>query len=416
MGLRISMINGEELSLEQIRAFLAASGEIEFHGQQRPEIYAWLKAFLVRHEYWVCGKQDKGILRTYASKWTGLSRAQLTRLIARYRRDGALAPCVYKRHRFRLRYTKADVELLAATDEAHETLSGPATKRILEREYQVYRRPEYVRLAGLSVAHLYNLRGRKEYRQRLLRFTKTKPVAIPIGERRKPRPEGCPGYLRVDTVHQGDSAAGKGVYHLNAVDEVTQWQVVGAVETICERDLQPVLEEMLAQFPFAILGFHSDNGSEFINWQTAQLLQRLLIRQTKSRPRHSNDNGLVESKNGAVIRKQIGYGYIEPRHAARIHAFYRDSFNSYLNFHRPSAQAETRVAANGKRMTFYKRWATPWEVFAALERPERFLKAGCTLAALAAQAGQESDTESARRMQLAKRRLFEEIRLLEKSA
>ena len=52
---------------------------------------------------------------------------------------------------------------------------------------------------------------------------------------------------------------------------------------------------MLAQFPFRILGFHSDNGSEFINYKVAELLNKLLIEQTKSRPRRSNDNGLVEA-------------------------------------------------------------------------------------------------------------------------
>lgn len=105
------------------------------------------------------------------------------------------------------------------------------------------------------------------------------------------------------------------MYHINAVDEVTQWQVVGASAQIGEQGLIPVLEAMLAQFPFRIRGFHSDNGSEFINHTVARLLNKLLAEQTKSRPRHSNDNGLVESKNGAVIRKHISYGYIASAHA-----------------------------------------------------------------------------------------------------
>ena len=69
---------------------------------------------------------------------------------------------------------------------------------------------------------------------------------------------------------------------------------------------------MMEQFPFPILGFHSDNGSEFINHTVAKLLNKLLIEQTKSRPRHSNDNGLVERKNGAVIRKHMGFDHIRP--------------------------------------------------------------------------------------------------------
>ena len=153
-------------------------------------------------------------------------------------------------------------------------------------------------------------------------YQATRPTQVAIGQRRAPRPEGRPGYLRVDTVHQGDWDGAKGVYHVNAVDEVTQWQVVGAAGQITEAALRPVLEAMLEQFPLRIRGFHSDNGSEFINHTVAGLLNKLLIEQTKSRPRHCNDNGLVECKNGAVIRKHMGYGYIAPRHAEAIGASY----------------------------------------------------------------------------------------------
>jgi len=116
-----------------------------------------------------------------------------------------------------------------------------------------------------------------------------KPTPISIAERRRPDPQGQPGYLRVDTVHQGDQKGSKGVYHINAVDEITQWQVVAATPRISEAWLEPVLTAMLDQFPFRILGFHSDNGSEFINAPVARLLNKLLIEQTKSRPRRSND-------------------------------------------------------------------------------------------------------------------------------
>lgn len=140
-------------------------------------------------------------------------------------------------------------------------------------------------------------------------------MQVAIGERRKPNPEHKPGYLRVDTVHPGDLDGIKGVYHINAVDQETQWQVLGATAQISEAWLIPVLEAMLRQFPLRILGFHSDNGSEFLNYTVAKLLNQLLVEQTKSRPRHSNDNGLAEAKNGAVIRKHMGYGHIAAEHA-----------------------------------------------------------------------------------------------------
>jgi hypothetical protein len=243
-----------------------------------------------------------------------------------------------------------------------------------------------------------------------LSYTKTRAVTVAIGERRRPQPGGKPGYIRVDTVHQGDQDGVKGVYHINAVDEVTQWQVVGAVAVISQSHLEPVLRDILDQFPFPIRGFHSDNGSEFINDTVAGLLKELLIEQTKSRPRRSNDNGLVESKNGAVIRKHMGYGYIAAAHAPEIHSFYQQWFNPYLNFHRPCGQPERIVNEKGKEKYVYRRYATPWEVLRdltlALPKDQSYLKPTRSIASLDQTANAYSDTESAQRMQKAKQKLF----------
>jgi hypothetical protein len=302
------------------------------------------------------------------------------------------------------------VKLLARVDEAHETLSGPATRRILEREYQQFGQKEYQRLAFISVAHLYNLRQQPKYRQQRWNYTKTRPTTVTIGERRRPDAQGRPGYLRVDTVHQGDGPAGKGVYHINAVDEVTQWQIVAAVPRISEAFLEPMLEQMLAQFPFRICGFHSDNGSEFINATVAKLLNKLLIRQTKSRPRHSNDNGLVETKNGAVIRKHIGYGYIQAAQAEPLQQFYRNHFNPYLNFHRPCAQPQLYTDPKGRTRRCYPNYQTPCEKLLALPQGASYLRPGMTLAMLKRMAAALSDTQAAERMQHAKRKLFQQFR------
>ncbi len=156
------------------------------------------------------------------------------------------------------------------------------------------------------------------------------------------------------------------MYHINAVDEVTQWQIVAATARISEAWLEPVLVALLRQFPFRIRGFHSDNGSEFINATVARLLNKLLIEQTKSRPRHSNDNGLVETKNGAVIRKHMGYGYLDAAHAEPLQHFYTAHFNPYLNYHRPCAQAEVEVDDKGRKRCFYRRYQTPLETLLAL--------------------------------------------------
>jgi transposase InsO family protein len=404
------MQNGERLSLEQIRTFLAASEEFRFEANNREEIYGWVTRTLVEQEYGRQKREAKGLLRRYVAKMTGLSRAQVTRLIGQYLERGMVKERSYRRNQFAKQYQATDVELLAAVDEAHETLSGPATQKILHREFHDYGDERYRRLAGISAPHIYNLRKSRAYRERKVSFQKTRPVKVTIGERRRPDPQGRPGFLRVDTVHQGDLEGIKGVYHINAVDEVTQWQVVGATAYISEAWLIPVLEAMLRQFPFQILGFHSDNGSEFINHTVAELLNKLLVEQTKSRPRKSNDNGLVEAKNGAVIRKHMGYGHIESKHAEAIEEFYEQHLNPYLNYHRPCGVPEVVSDAKGKQRRVYRWYATPWEILRQLPDLARRLREGTTQADLEKHAGAESDTAAARRMQEAKRNLFTAIR------
>jgi transposase InsO family protein len=409
--LTTSVHEAEKLNLEQIEAFLNASQQIRFEGETQKQVYRWIEQVLCQQRYHQLGRPARGLVRRYLEKMTGRSRAQVTRLIARYRQRGKIEVLPYRRHRFPQRYTRADIELLATVDEAHETLSGPATRRVLEREYRQYGKAEYERLASISVAHLYNLRQQPRYRERRLHYVKTKPTVVAIGERRRPDPQGQPGYLRVDTVHQGDQPGAKGVFHIDAVDEVTQWQIVSATARLSEAWLEPVLGAMIRQFPFRIRGFHSDNGSEFINAVVARLLNKLLIEQTKSRPRHSNDNGLVETKNGAVIRKHMGYGYIDAAHAERIQQFYTAYFNPYLNYHRPCAQADIEIDEKGRPRCVYRRYQTPLETLLALPQPAQYLRDGLTLAVLQRIAATRSDTEAAQRMQQAKRKLFEQLRL-----
>jgi transposase InsO family protein len=401
---------GERLSLEQIRVFLEASDGVQFEAEQRQELYGWMERTLRQHDYERLGRQSKGLVRRYVAKMTGLSRAQVTRLIGVYLEGKQIRLRSYRRHRFRSRYSAADIELLAEVDEAHETLSGPATQKILQREFYEFGDQRYERLAQISVAHIYNLRKSRGYRQRRVRYQPTRPTPVSIGERRAPNPQGRPGYLRVDTVHQGDWDGVKGVYHINAVDEVTQWEIVGAAPQISEAWLIPVLEAMLAQFPFRIRGFHSDNGSEYINHTLATLLNKLLIEQTKSRPRHCNDNGLVESKNGAVIRKHMGYEHIAADHASAIGQFYEQYLNPYVNFHRPCGQPELVASGKGKLKRRYSWYATPWEMLRSLPGVAGYLKPELTIEALDRVAATSSDTRAGAQMQDEKRKLFASFR------
>jgi hypothetical protein len=273
----IIVVGSEQLSLVEVEAFLNASERVGFSGGSRTEMYRWSEALLCHHEYATLKRRAKGLSRAYMARMTGLSWAQCMRLIARYAKTGRIPVQRGKCHMFARRYTAEDVAALARVDRAHERLSGPATQHILKREFEVYGNSGFERLATISNGQLYNLRTSPEYRNKVLHCEKTRPARGSIGERRKPAPNGVPGYPRIDTVHQGDSPEGNGLYHLNSVDEVTQWEIVAATPLISERYPMPVLQDLLRQFPFRIKGFHSDNGSEFINRVVADLLKKLLI-------------------------------------------------------------------------------------------------------------------------------------------
>lgn len=389
----------ETLNLEQIQAFLDGCQSITFELDSREARYAVVNDVLRRRHYAGQPRAVKGLLRRFLAKICGLSRSQLTRLISQFLRERTVEPTVYRRRRFTRKYTRADIALLARVDQAHEQLSGPATCRILQREFKVYARKEFERLAELSASHLYNLRGGAIYRRHRLQIDKTRPSPIKIGERRQPRPNGRPGYLRIDTVHSPEQEGEKGAYSINVVDEVTQWQVVGCVERISENFLIPLLEGLFEQFPFVIRGFHSDNGSEYVNHRTAKLLEKLRVEFTKSRARRSNDNALVETKNGAVIRKWLGYQFLPSQATESIENFYREWLNRYLNFHRPCAFATLEPDRRGKLRKVYRQWQTPLEKLLSLPAEQRGLRDGVSIDRLEQQAKAESDTEFAELLQ-----------------
>jgi len=402
----------ERLSIEQMREFLQGSRQLEFASGDRLAVYGLVERVLEAQHYGHLRKADKGVVRAYLAKLSGLSRAQVARLIGRWRETRQVRPLEPRRPNFPRRYRSVDIALLAQVDTAHEDLSGPAIRRILQREYEVYGKAEFERLAGLSVSHLYNLRRSVAYRRRRVRVQPTRGSAVSIAERRRPEPEGRPGYLRVDTVHQGQQDGKAGPYHINSVDSVTQWEVLGCCQAISENHLIPVLEQMLAQYPFKILGFHSDNGSEFLNHRVAAMLNKLLAEFTKSRPCRSTDNALVEGKNGAVVRKHMGYGLIGSEWAGQIHAFYRDHLNPYLNYHRPCGFATIEVNRRGRRRRHYRPndYRTPYEKLTSLPNWRRYLKRGVTARALKALATAHSDTEAATLMQAAKQELLTKVR------
>jgi transposase InsO family protein len=412
----IDMDEAQVRTLEQVRQVVAGTQALEFRRAENDAgRYAWVGSVLRRFGYGRLKRADRGVMLVYLQRLSGYSRAQVKRLVATWLAGEPLvkhyrAP----EHAFARRYTATDVALLAEVDRAMGTLSGPATACVLRRQRDVFQDTRFERLGSLSVGHLYNLRNSAGYRGQRVVLAKTRPAkAVTIGVRKAPTPEGRPGFIRIDSVHQGDLDGTKGLYHINAVDCVTQWQVVATVQTISEAHLLPVIEQMLAQFPFEILGFHADNGSEYVNHQVARLLDKLRIEFTRSRPRHSNDNGLAETKNGAVVRKLFGYEHIPQRHATRFNTFCRESLNPFLNFHRPclfaTDEPDPKKPGRIKRVYRAKDAMTPLDKLASLSEAAQFLREGITLEGLHALARARTDLQAAEELNEAQLALFRRI-------
>ena len=409
-------MNEERLkTIEQIEAFLGGSAAVEFSvAGADSERYGHISRVLKRFDYPQRNKRERGILHRYLQHTSGFSRAQVTRLITRWQGNRLAEVPLAKRYSrpvapFARTYTPADILLLVEMDKANENVCGPAIAHLLQRAYQDYGDVRYERLARLSVSHLYNLRQSAGYLTQRQHFTTTRPVCNVIGVRKAPAPEGRAGFVRIDTVHQGDHDGIKGVYHITCVDAVSQWQVQACVQGISEVFLLPVLALIIDQFPFVVQGFHSDNGSEYINHQVARLLEKLRIEQTKSRSRHSNDNALAESKNASVVRKHMGYSHIPQQYAKPINSFYQETFNPWLNLHRPCLYATSVTNAKGKIVKRYRHEdvKTPLESLVQLAASNLVtFKPGSSLTALQAQAKSQTDLAAAQTMQRAKSDLF----------
>ena len=376
----------------------------------KDERYQWVQKTLVQFRYGQLSKSDKGIVTRYLCRISGYSHPQIKRLIRQYIKTGQ---CVRKQRTangFTRRYTDADIRLLTEIDELHETPCGAVVKKLCARAL-AQGDSRYERLALISASHIYNLRRSTCYQHKRRHFEKTRSKPSSIGERRKPSPQGQPGYLRVDTVHQGDQDKRKGVYHINLVDEVTQFEVTFATEKISERYLASGLEEAMARLPFKIRGFHSDNGSEYINKTVSKLLQKLQVEFTKSRSRHSNDNALAESKNASVIRKHFGYAHIPQHWATTMNETLGEPLYRYQNFHRPCFFPRVITDDKGKQRKVYpyENLMTPFEKLLSIDNVDQYLKENITLNALQQYAQAKTDTEAARELKQAKQGLFDRI-------
>ena len=234
--------------------------------------------------------------------------------------------------------------------EWHQQPNGMALRKLCECAHQ-QGESGFERLAQISVAHLYLLCQSETYANNRRQLRKIHLTSSPIGQRRAPEPNGQPGYLRMDTVHQGDRDKRKEVYYTNAVGQETPYEVVMAVAQLREGQVHSALQHMMEPFPFRIQGVHTDNSTEYVNHPIGDWLQQSGIAFTRSRSRRSNDNGLVESKNAAVVR---------------INQFTEEHLNPYLNFHRSCLFSRVTVEQHGKRSTSIhcRKWAHRMSDFA----------------------------------------------------
>ena len=283
-------------TLAQVHAFLEGTHAVAFSLPTKPERYEFIRRSLIRFRYHQLPGPDKGLLLSFMTHVSGYSRVQVKRLVKAWLEHGKLRPRSSAGNGFARQYTDADQRLLAKLDELHGTLSGPATRKLCERAWQLFGLAEYQRLAGISVAHLYNLRRARVYQRSRRTFEKTRG-------------------------------------------------------TISERYLIPALEQLLDQFPFVMLGFHADNGSEYINRHVVKLLKKL-------------------------------------------HFFPVITTN-----------------AKGKQVKTYpyKAMMTPFEKLKSLDGTQQYLKPGITLETLDAIAMKINDNEAAKRRKEAKQQLFKTI-------
>jgi hypothetical protein len=341
---------------------------------------------------------------------TGYSNNTVDKLIARKKEFGKIFVKERTQNTFQTFYQTRDIGLLADVSNVTLNQNGHALRAMCRSMYYDFNDLRFEKLANISVSHLYNLKNTEVYKTKSLNYTKTNPVQRNIGLRKKPEPYGKPGFLRVDSVHQGDLNKEKGVYYINLVDEVTQSEYIICVEAISEHFLMPGLEYILSSFPVKILSFHSDNGSEYINKRVANLLNKLMITQTKSRSRKTNDNALVECKNGAVIRKYMGYGHIPKIYAKEINEFLGNYLNDYLNFHRYCGFATDYVDQRGKVTKKYENYMTPVQRLLSLPNYQEYLKEGVTRESLLEKERSETHYDAATKVAEMRSKLFKKIK------
>lgn len=343
-------------TIKAVEAFINydSHNQNEYQLKTQEEKYKLIKQTTWNLFYVRKRKNDKTKIIKYLSTITGYEPHYLKRLIKKSLKGKLHKKPYPKRNTFYEKYTSTDIMLLAELDMLFKYPNGISLAQVCKLEFTNYNNTDFTRLSEISKSYIYNLRQEPRYQQLALKFTHTQKSKVKIVKRAKPHPNNIPGFIRVDSVHYGDHGEDKGCFFINLCDEVTQWEVVICVTSLLEEKVIPSIVSALEYFPFKIIHFHSDNGSEFINHHLAELLNARLIEQTKSRARHSTDNGLIESKNAHVVRKYFGHFFISSRYCDRISIFLKDYFYQFMNFYRVCLFPTKETDDNGKETILYK--------------------------------------------------------------
>ena len=364
------MTNSHKLSIEQIKNLLNVEN-LDIRIDNNKDAYTWINSLLTSVKYNSLRKKDKHYVILYISKVLNLSVGRTRHLASMWSKKGDLEYRKYKRSHIYRKYSIEDILLVLETFNNHK-INGNAIKKILQDEYNIYGRKEYSNISNISSSYIYTLLKNNNHN-----LSKTKAVHTDIGIREPLKKDGKAGHLSIDTVHQKESNKCKEFYYINVIDFHTQWQLIYVVKQVSERYLLPVLQDMLNTFPFEIIEIHSDNGFEYINHKVSKILTGLHIKQLKSRPYKSEDNGQIETKN-TIIRKEMGYFPMSDKYIEPLSMFFSKYYNDYLNYHHPCAYPTMTKDNKGRIRRKYSQsnYMTPYQKLKEIDPQSTTLKKG----------------------------------------
>jgi transposase InsO family protein len=169
-----------------------------------------------------------------------------------------------------------------------------------------------------------------------------------------------PGSMEADLVaHCGNTVEGSFVHTLVLTDVATTWTECVPIVVREGTLIVEALDRLRETMPFPLRAFDTDNGSEFINETVVAFCAKHGIEFTRSRPYRKNDQAWVEQKNGAIVRRLVGYGRLEGIAAAETLARLYTASRLFVNFFQPSFKLAEKTREGSRVVKRYHTPATP---------------------------------------------------------